>query len=108
MDHKHKERIMTRNFTISAAIGVTSIIGLLSFGTTAEASQGVSSCAGKNASSVIACCQEIVAQNGMPIWMRGTSLSCHDIVKCEGKYCHTQIQYSEIMDRKSKSRSRGK
>jgi hypothetical protein len=99
---------MKRILAIFAAIGAASIISLLSFGNSAEASRGVSSCQGKTASSVIECCQEIVAQNGTPMWMRGDSLSCHEVVKCEWKYCHVQVLYLEKESDGRNNRSRRK
>ena len=73
---------MTSKFSISAAIGAASIIGMLAFGATSAVAKSVTSCHAANGASVVSCCEKIVAQKGMPSWMVQGSLTCREVVRC--------------------------
>ena len=79
---------MIKTFSISA-IGAASIIGLLAFGTSAASAKSVTSCHASNSSSVMHCCEQIVAQNGKPNWMRVSGTNCRQVVQCNhSKQCY--------------------
>jgi hypothetical protein len=57
----------------------------------------VTSCNGDSSASVVACCEKVVAQNGMPGWMSRADLSCHEVVSCSLKKksdqrCHVKAR----------------
>jgi hypothetical protein len=90
---------MINKFSISAAIGAASIVGLLAF-TPAANAKSVTSCHAANGSSVVSCCEQIVAKKGMPNWMMQGSLSCKEVVKCSmfkssNERCYVQPRSTE-------------
>lgn len=73
---------MTKAFSVSRTIGAASIIGLLAFATSGASAKSVTSCQASQRSSVIACCEKVVALNGKPNWMRVSGTNCRQVVKC--------------------------
>ena len=65
----------THKLTAAAAFGAAALFSMLSFGGSAEASQGPLSCQGSSAKKVLDCCAEAI--NSRPSWMIRTGRSCH-------------------------------
>lgn len=73
------------------AICAASLIGVFAFGTSGASAKSVTSCQATNKSSVIACCENVVAQNGKPNWMRVSGTNCRQVVKCSNsKGCYVE------------------
>ena len=66
-----------------AAIGAAALFSVLSFGGNAEAAS-VLSCKGSSASKVKSCCDQIVKENGRPMWMIESGTSCREAAVCKG------------------------
>jgi len=75
--------INTHKFSAAAAFGAVALFSMLSFGSNAEAAR-VSSCQGPTASSVKSCCEQLVKENGRPVWMVMSGTSCSKAVACRG------------------------
>ena len=71
----------------AAAFGAAAIFSMLSFGSSAEASQGPLSCHASSAKKVMECCAETI-NNDRPSWMIKTGRSCHTSfsASCVKKY----------------------
>ena len=76
---------MTHPFTVSFAIGAASFFGIFVFDSSIAVAKSVASCHGDTGASVVACCEKVVAQSGMPSWMSRADLNCHEIVACSIK-----------------------
>ena len=72
-------------FSAAAAFGAAALFSMLSFGSSAEAAR-VSSCQGPTASSVKSCCEQLVKENGRPVWMVQSGTSCSKATRCRGGY----------------------
>ena len=75
--------INTHKFTAAAAFGAVALFSMLSFGSSAEAAR-VSSCEGPTASKVKSCCEQLVKENGRPVWMVQSGTSCKEATVCRG------------------------
>ena len=75
--------INTHKFTAAAAFGAVALFSMLSFGSNAEAAR-VSSCEGPTASKVKSCCEQLVKENGRPVWMVQSGTSCKEATVCRG------------------------
>ena len=71
----------TYKFSAAAAFGAAALFSMLSMGSTAQASS-VLSCKGTSASGVKSCCEEMVKENGRPMWMIHSGTSCNKAVVC--------------------------
>lgn len=102
---------MITKLSISAAIGAASIIGIIAFGTSAASAKSVTSCQAGNGSSVVSCCEKIVANKGMPNWMMQGNFSCREVVKCapvkSASRCYIQPRSTENTNGGNKSDDRG-
>jgi hypothetical protein len=76
---------MSHPLNVSTAVCAASIIGALALWNSPAIAKSVTSCNGDTRASVVACCEKIVTQNGMPGWMSRTDLSCHAVVSCSLK-----------------------
>ena len=83
-------------FTAAAAFGAAALFSMLSFGNSAEAAS-VFSCKGPTAKQVVACCEQITKENGLPRWMTKAGINCRSAVVCWRKQerCGIQYKYSE-------------
>jgi hypothetical protein len=69
----------THKISAGAVFGAAILFSMLSFGSSAEASN-ILSCHGNTAGQVISCCEKLVKKNGRPMWMIGNS--CKKIAVC--------------------------
>ena len=85
-----------RKFTAAAAFGATALFSMLSFGNSAEAAS-VFSCKGTSLKKVADCCEQIVKENGRPLWMTQAGATCRSVTVCWRKYqrCGIQYKYAE-------------
>ena len=85
-----------RKFIAAAAFGTAALFSMLSFGNSAEAAS-VFSCKGPTAKKVVACCEQITKENGLPRWMVQSGISCRSAVVCWRKFkrCGIQYKYAE-------------
>lgn len=81
-----------RKFTAGAAFGSAVLFSMLSFGNSAEAAS-VFSCKGPTAEKVVACCEQITKENGLPHWMIQSRINCRSAVVCWRKFQRCGIQY---------------
>lgn len=87
-------------FSISASTGAVAILGLIAFGSSAANAKSVTSCQAANGSSVLSCCEQIVAEKGIPNWMTLGRLTCREVVKCwspksSNKRCYVRPNSTE-------------
>jgi hypothetical protein len=75
----------THKFTAGAAFGAAILFSMLSFGSSAEAAS-VFSCKGTSLKKVADCCEQMVKENGRPLWMTQSGATCRSVVKCWRKY----------------------
>ena len=95
-DHNFKEQEMSKisynhKFT-AAAFGAAVLFSMLSFGSSAEAAS-VFSCKGTSLKKVADCCEQIVKENGRPLWMTQAGATCRSVAVCWKKYKRCGIQY---------------
>jgi hypothetical protein len=85
-----------RKFTAAAAFGTAVLFSMLSFGNSAEAAS-VFSCKGPTAKKVVACCEQITKEKGLPHWMIQSGINCRSAVVCWRKYqrCGIQFKFAE-------------
>ena len=85
-----------RKFAAAAAFGTAALFSMHSFGNSAEAAS-VFSCKGPTAKKVVACCEQITKENGLPRWMVQSGISCRSAVVCWRKFkrCGIQYKYAE-------------
>ena len=67
--------------TAAAAFSVAAILGVISFGSRAEASNSLLSCHGDTARKVVDCCKHMTLES-KPRWMLDQGISCNDAVAC--------------------------
>ena len=73
----------THKFTAGAAFGAALLFSMLSFGSSAEAAS-VFSCKGTSLKKVADCCEQIVKENGRPLWMTQAGASCRSVAFAGG------------------------
>jgi hypothetical protein len=82
----------SRKFTAAAAFGAAALFSMLSFGSSAEAAS-VFSCKGTSLKKVADCCEQIVKENGRPLWMTQAGATCRSAAVCWRKFKRCGIQY---------------
>ena len=75
--------INNTKFTATAAFGAAALFSMLAFGGTAEA-KSVLSCQGGTSKKVVDCCEKLVKENGRPVWMVQSGMTCKKIAVCRG------------------------
>ena len=83
----------THKFTAGAAFGAAILFSMLSFGSSAEAAS-VFSCKGTSLKKVADCCEQMVKENGRPLWMTQSGATCRSVVKCWQKYQRCGINFT--------------
>lgn len=71
-------------FTGAGLFGAAAVLGMLSFGGSAEAAGNLMSCRASNSMKVVACCEQMT-RNNRPSWMIESGASCHEVVVCRGQ-----------------------
>jgi len=95
---------MSKILYSGAILGAVALLNILSFGSSAEASN-ILNCKGDNASKVTACCEQAVSENGRPGWMVLSRTNCSQTTICIKKKCFTKAVY--LIERKSHDSDRG-
>lgn len=88
--------INSTNTFAAAAFGAAAFFSMLSFGSTAEAAQGLSRCQGSSASSVVECCDKLT-KSQRPLWMIQSRSSCREVVVCGGLQSKSRRCYVRIV-----------
>ena len=100
----------THKFTAGAAFGAAILFSMLSFGSSAEAAS-VFSCKGTSLKKVADCCEQIVKENGRPLWMTQAGATCRSVAVCWRKYkrCGIHLTFADkAPDDDPPGRTRGK
>lgn len=91
----------THKVTAGAAFGAAILFSMLSFGSSAEAAS-VFSCKGTSLKKVADCCEQMVKENGRPLWMTQAGATCRSVSVCWKKYqrcgIHFAFDYSAVDD----------
>ncbi len=85
----------TTNTFAAAAFGAAAFFSMISFGSSAEAAQNLSSCQGGSSKAVIACCDKLT-KSQRPLWMTQSGTNCREAVVCGGlqskdRRCYVRI-----------------
>ncbi len=75
--------INSTNTFVPPHFGAAALFSMLSFGSTAEAAQNLSSCQGGSSKAVIACCDKLT-KSQRPLWMTQSGTNCREAVVCGG------------------------
>ncbi|MEQ1524617.1 MAG: hypothetical protein ABL936_25425 [Aestuariivirga sp.] len=89
----------THKITAAAVFGAAALFSMLSFGSNAEAAQGLSRCQGGTVKAVVSCC-DMLTKAQRPLWMVQTRSSCKEVVVCAGKQnsdrrCYVRITHKQ-------------
>jgi hypothetical protein len=76
-------KIITNRTIAAAAFGAAALFSMMSLGSTAQASS-VLNCHGATAGQAASCCEQMVEEKGMPLWMMQAGTSCNKAVVCHG------------------------